>query len=203
MVLIRNIVAITLWLSSVRDSLSSGNDNSWWGYSSEHGWVVLDRSIPQNKPGEKGDLLFLRCSDATTFKVEFGCWKEPLFTYAPSYLQGRNNDAAQIFDGLKKQWPEVQAELHRQIAEQERLRAIAEFAEKKRQVLLRHQQFVERRGISYKGVSAINRGKVRRVTHCYLCKAPLDNAYDAECVACSWIVCNCGACGCGWERRVA
>lgn len=175
-----------------------GRDDSWWGYSSEHGWVVLDRTIPQNKPGVKAQLMFIRCSDAATVYVGFEFWKEPQFEYAPNYLRGRTDDAAQTLDAHKAQWPNVRAELHRQIDEQVRLRAVAEFVEKRLQVLLRHQQFVEHRGFSYKGVSAINRGKMRRVTHCYICKEPLDNAFDVECQACSWIVCKCGACGCGW-----
>jgi hypothetical protein len=28
----------------------------------------------------------------------------------------------------------------------------------------------------------------------------LDNAVDVECVACDWIICVCGACGCGFVR---
>ncbi|VVQ16107.1 hypothetical protein [Pseudomonas fluorescens] len=35
-----------------------------------------------------------------------------------------------------------------------------------------------------------------RVTHCFLCKHPLDNAVDAECTTCGWIICMCGGCGC-------
>ena len=35
-----------------------------------------------------------------------------------------------------------------------------------------------------------------RVTHCFLCKHSLDNAVDAECTTCGWIICMCGGCGC-------
>lgn len=48
---------------------------------------------------------------------------------------------------------------------------------------------------------------VRRVTrkhrtpHCWNCKRGLDNYYQLECTSCWWIVCPCGACGCGWEQR--
>lgn len=37
-----------------------------------------------------------------------------------------------------------------------------------------------------------------RVTHCYACKRHLDNQTFLECSACNWIICNCGACGCGY-----
>ena len=38
-----------------------------------------------------------------------------------------------------------------------------------------------------------------RASHCYNCKASVDNSVDQECVTCGWIVCNeCAACGCGY-----
>lgn len=63
----------------------------------------------------------------------------------------------------------------------------------------RHRQFLESRGIKYQGIRPATKVKFRRVTHCYACKSHLDNSIDTECVACSWILCNCGACGCGWQ----
>ncbi len=41
----------------------------------------------------------------------------------------------------------------------------------------------------------------RRVTVCWCCKENLDNAVDVECVACGWILCPCGACGCGYSVK--
>ncbi|MDO8425290.1 MAG: hypothetical protein Q7T01_02135 [bacterium] len=38
---------------------------------------------------------------------------------------------------------------------------------------------------------------VRR-THCYQCKRTLNSACDASCGQCGWLVCSCGACGCGF-----
>ena len=38
-----------------------------------------------------------------------------------------------------------------------------------------------------------------RVAHCWFCKAYLNNAVNYECVACNWILCACGACGCGFK----
>lgn len=38
----------------------------------------------------------------------------------------------------------------------------------------------------------------RRVTYCYRCKNRLDNSLEQECDECGWIVCDCGACGCGY-----
>ena len=64
----------------------------------------------------------------------------------------------------------------------------------------RHRIFLEELGIAYKGVRAgSSRVRFRRVTHCYICRKHLDNAVDVECVACGWILCTCGACGCGFS----
>ena len=56
-------------------------------------------------------------------------------------------------------------------------------------------------GCEWKGVRKVDTtaaGRRHRVTHCWFCKGHLDNAVDLECVACGWILCQCGACGCGY-----
>ena len=46
------------------DFFSIPNSNApideWWGYSFQHGWVLLDRNISNNKTN---NLIFLRCID--------------------------------------------------------------------------------------------------------------------------------------------
>ncbi len=39
-----------------------------------------------------------------------------------------------------------------------------------------------------------------RQTHCYHCQNDLDGRSFLECSKCEWIVCSCGACGCGYDR---
>jgi hypothetical protein len=34
--------------------------------------------------------------------------------------------------------------------------------------------------------------------HCYSCKRPLSSLTETECGDCRWLVCSCGACGCGY-----
>jgi hypothetical protein len=36
-----------------------------------------------------------------------------------------------------------------------------------------------------------------REAHCWRCKNAIDSEVNLECSKCSWIVCHCGACGCG------
>lgn len=60
-----------------------------------------------------------------------------------------------------------------------------------------HKKYLENRGLSNNGIRPATRNHLHRVTHCWLCKTPLDNFIDMECVTCVWIICGCGACGCG------
>lgn len=66
------------------------------------------------------------------------------------------------------------------------------------QLKIAHANFLNRIGKNNLGLQKST--KKHRVTHCYSCKKPLDNAIDLECVECEWIICKCGACGCGWSR---
>jgi hypothetical protein len=101
----------------------------WWGYSKEHGWVVLDRSISSNAPGLKDSLLFFRCRDSTTFVEKRKNWNPPLYRFAPNYLRDLGPElsaaAEAELDGLKALWPESQLKVKREIQEaEERERAL-------------------------------------------------------------------------------
>jgi|AntRauTorckE6833_2_1112554.scaffolds.fasta_scaffold08352_4 hypothetical protein len=51
----------------------------------------------------------------------------------------------------------------------------------------------------YSQVDKFTKNKAR-VTHCYSCKHGLDSRKAEKCSKCGWIMCNCGACGCGYEN---
>lgn len=89
----------------------------WWGYSKEHGWVILDRGIPTNAPGLKADLLFLRCRDAVMVDVKRENWNPPSYRYAPNYIRdlapAASDEAAAELDALKARWPEFELEIKR------------------------------------------------------------------------------------------
>lgn len=64
----------------------------------------------------------------------------------------------------------------------------------------RHKERLEKLGREYRGVRPPTpNAHRRRVRHCYVCKQDIDNSVDFECVACDWILCTCGACGCGYS----
>jgi hypothetical protein len=87
----------------------------WWGYSKEHGWVVLDRTIPCNAPGLKVDLLFLRCRDVTIYSEKREHWIPPRYRFAPNHiLELASPDAgaaAAELAKLKSRWPEFEREI--------------------------------------------------------------------------------------------
>jgi hypothetical protein len=59
----------------------------WWGISKENGWVILDRSIPNNKPGIRSNLNFIRCSDWTIYEKKYDKWILPYYVFSDSYLK--------------------------------------------------------------------------------------------------------------------
>lgn len=61
-----------------------------------------------------------------------------------------------------------------------------------------HANFLAGKGLPAQDVRKTTRTRGNRLTHCYSCKVPLDSSVDIECTACNWIICSCGACGCGW-----
>lgn len=68
-------------------------------------------------------------------------------------------------------------------------------------MLDRHKANLAKIGRDYLGVRPSSESRAHRVSHCYSCKKTVDNTVDVECVSCSWILCRCGACGCGWSGR--
>ncbi len=61
------------------------NDSQWLGFSSKKGWVIYDRTLPENTPGSK-EILFTRLVDNTTFRTSRVNWQPPYITYAKNHL---------------------------------------------------------------------------------------------------------------------
>jgi hypothetical protein len=110
-------------------------ETQWWGHSKEHGWVVLDRTIPSNAPGIKDDLLFVRCRDTKTISVKREGWRPPSYRFAPNYIRdlaAPEADAATAeLDGLKARWPEFEGEIQRECRETEERAEAARVQEEK------------------------------------------------------------------------
>ena len=101
----------------------------WWGYSKEHGWVVLDRRVESNVAGIKKDLLFVRCSDAATFVEKRERWNPPAYKFAANYIRelppGDAEAAEAELQGLKERWSEFESVIQRECKEaEEKLQAV-------------------------------------------------------------------------------
>ncbi len=75
-------------------------------------------------------------------------------------------------------------------------KAIAD--KKRKEIITAHEKFLLSKDLPYNGIRT-NKNRRHRTTHCYNCKKPLDNSVDVECNSCGWIICSCGACGCGYS----
>jgi hypothetical protein len=111
----------------------------WWGYNTEHGWVVLDRSMTENASGMIETVLFFRFRDSTTFADNRKNWHPPLYTFAPNYLKSlppaEAAKAAAELEAVKLLWPEQQRQLRQKKLDAEALveaaRVAAELQKKK------------------------------------------------------------------------
>lgn len=63
----------------------------------------------------------------------------------------------------------------------------------------RHRAFLSRLGLLPPGIRESSTASGRRMARCYSCRSALDSAANLECLACNWIICSCGACGCGFH----
>ena len=90
----------------------------WWGHSKEHGWVVLDRSLPTNMPGLKENLVFFRCRDSVTFLEKRKNWNPPLYRFAPNYIRDLAPEASALataeLETLQAQWPEYEKQIQQE-----------------------------------------------------------------------------------------
>lgn len=82
------------------------------------------------------------------------------------------------------------------LGEKDREPALIRMREREQALIQRHRDHLVKMGKEYKG-SRIVEPTVHRTAKCWNCHEPLDNAADLECNSCGWIVCSCGACGCG------
>tara|TARA_B100000674_G_scaffold334961_1_gene279735 strand:- start:644 stop:1273 length:630 start_codon:yes stop_codon:yes gene_type:complete len=66
-------------------------------------------------------------------------------------------------------------------------------------ISLRHKSFLKKIGYVNYNDKKTFKAKSKRKTHCYNCKEDLDSFMNLSCLDCKWILCICGACGCGFK----
>lgn len=146
---------------------------------------MLDRNIERNGPGAKGarPLLFLKCADSSMFTDLAANWNPPAYVFSNRYIESLSGAARENAEFelavAQANWPKYEAILQAEDFE------------------LSRRAYFENMGLANPGIHPAQAHRSRRITHCWACKRPLDNAFDVECNSCNWIVCACGACGCG------
>lgn len=158
-------------------------DGIWWGFSEQHGWVVLNRNWPLNRHGEfKGKLTFVRCSDWSLIEVEARLWRGPEWTFAPRRLEALSGvellREKQVLEELTREFESRAEALREQLVE------------------LRHGEFLAAHGQPDSNLVRVTTR--HRSANCWNCSRGIDNEVNLECRRCGWIVCWCGACGCGY-----
>ncbi len=63
------------------------DNTEWWGMNSEHGWVVLDRTIPDNMSSNRDKLFFIKCADWSIYLEEWKHWDLPEYIYYPKVFR--------------------------------------------------------------------------------------------------------------------
>jgi hypothetical protein len=122
-------------------------------------------------------------------------------------LGKEKDDAICKYMAWKKQYAEsfIEEVIERQestkqkaIQKHKEQRTIQKYKEQK--AIQKHKEYLIEIGKPYSGVN-LKTTKVHRVTHCYSCKENLDSHFHIECNSCGWLICKCGACGCGYEYK--
>ena len=63
-----------------------------------------------------------------------------------------------------------------------------------------HKKFLETNHVEKWDEIGTFTSKIERETHCYSCKEDINSLFELSCNFCKWIICPCGACGCGYEK---
>jgi hypothetical protein len=167
-----------------------------------------DNTVEKNSIwfGKYKNMLFLFDN---TFKIE---GIDQLFGYASScnHMQQFDINSTEIHrnphvsDLEKKEsimkyreWRCAEGDTY--IKEQLELEELFKNRQKNKEIVAKNQKYLEKIGKIFWGVK-VNSTKEHRNTHCYLCKKTLDSSSHIECSVCGWLICECGACGCGFNQ---
>jgi len=75
---------------------------------------------------------------------------------------------------------------------------IGDIDSRKLETVNRHQVFL--RSIGKTGLASASNKSARHryIANCYRCREGLDSQLNLQCGSCHWLICQCGACGCGY-----
>ncbi len=178
------------------------NNQEHWFYVDEHGWFIADLSDPINQSEHATKAIVQQVTTAKTIEVNrrvFDAVQEQDWL-----VVCKERDCFDDFVDLHKQWNLRNREERdrKKREEEERLRLLIELFKQipKYDTRQRHRLIIQAKGDRYKGVRSpeeVQASSYRRHARCWNCHKYLDNYAELQCKGCGWMLCKCGACGCG------
>jgi len=106
-----------LQLAILRFLENYNNDSQWLGFSPKHGWVIHDKTLPENTSASS-EAIFVVLKDCTQIRIKRCEWKEPAFSSAKnhfSYLSSlKINNAFNELKVLLLKWDESKNKIESQ-----------------------------------------------------------------------------------------
>jgi hypothetical protein len=147
-----------------------------WLHSPKYGRRVVDRRWPINQGAlSRGEKVWVVNPEKWTVA--------PADILEITKTYGFKIDAGEVT--LQEQYQERIIDLHSQAK------------------MSAHAIHLKKQGISVPTPSVFQHNDLHRAAHCWSCKDPLDSNDEMACVICRWLLCDCGACGCGYKRQGA
>jgi hypothetical protein len=165
------------------------SDLLWWGYSVEHGWVMLDRKW--NGIGN-AELWLIRCSDGYIYSEIKSRWNSKSYYLGAEYVI--DSAPTNIKQSVIEEFNNAQSKetFYIESLSKKCNEVIEEIFNKKRV------EFLKNLEINDSGSSQPN-SKSCRHTNCFACKKFLKSSNSLQCNSCGWLICkSCAACGCGY-----
>ncbi len=158
--------------------------DDWWFGRTDFGAVVFDESIQLND--ESVLLYVLEQNDVKKYIAS---------EIRPMLRKETNSEHMDKLSKKYRSWKQFYSSRLKNLVKEKPF----SYQEAKDNAEAEHRKKLEKLGLPYKGIN-VNSTKSHRSTNCYDCKANIDNAINLECKACGWILCECGACGCGYSQ---
>ena len=121
------------------------------------------------------------------------------------YISPNYSDYYLLANELHKKDEETRIRIHREMNE---IRRKEEEERNRKYLEERNRKFREKRNQAYEIHKKQHSGLFSfftnppklRTTHCYRCQEYLFSSTHRECSKCKWLICDCGACGCGFIK---
>ena len=178
------------------------NNKEHWFYIDSHGWFIVDLSDPMNQSEHAAIRIVKQVSTSETAEVDHQFFNAVMKQDWVLICEERN--CFEEFVELNTQWnlsnKEERDRREREKQEREALlnnlfSQIPSYDAKQK-----HRLIIQAKGDHYKGVrlpEEVQSNSYRRHARCWNCHKYLDSYAELQCKACGWMLCKCGACGCG------